>query len=226
HELLRQHLGIEQIDTLIGASLGGQQALEWAVQFPDRFRKLILIATNAQHSPWGIAFNESQRMAIRNDRSWGQINKKAGLEGMKIARSIAMLSYRGYQTYSGSQSDGDLSKTTDYRASSYQRYQGEKLAQRFNAFSYYLLSEAMDSHNVGRGRGSVEAALKSVSAKTLAIGISSDLLFPVMEQKFLASNIPDADYQEIDSDFGHDGFLVEADQLDDLIRNFEWGVTV
>ncbi|MEM7104391.1 MAG: homoserine O-acetyltransferase [Bacteroidota bacterium] len=220
HIQLRKHLGIAEIQTLIGGSLGGQQALEWAIQEPQRVKNLIAISTNAAHSPWGIAFNESQRMAIRNDPTWEENTINAGINGLKVARSIALLSYRSYDKYGLSQFENDHNKTTDFRSSSYQVYQGEKLAGRFNAFSYYRLSQAMDSHNVSRGRGDMTKVLSTIKARTLVIGISSDLLFPPAEQIFLASNIPNAMYEEVESDFGHDGFLTESDKLDKIIRSF------
>jgi homoserine O-acetyltransferase len=226
HELLRGHLGLEKIQLLIGASLGGQQALEWSIAQPEVFQKLILIATNAKHSPYGIAFNESQRMAIRADQSFGK-GIHGGKQGLAVARSIAMLSYRSYEGYAKTQSeDSDNSPVSDFRAASYQRYQGDKLSLRFNAYSYVLLSKSMDGHNVGRGRGrgrgrgGVIKALKSVQAETLVIGISTDLLFPVQEQRFLAEHIQRAKFSTISSDFGHDGFLIEFGKLEHIIRPF------
>ncbi|MEM9833760.1 MAG: homoserine O-acetyltransferase [Bacteroidota bacterium] len=219
-DLLRQRLELPQIHTLIGGSMGGQQALEWSIKQPEVVQHLIQIASNAQHSPWGIAFNESQRMAIRSDHSWQENSPEAGLEGMRTARSIALLSYRHYRTYQKTQAETSAEKLADYRASSYQRYQGEKLARRFNAFSYYTLSIAMDSHHVGRGRGGVEAALQSVQAKTLQIGIETDMLFPPREQHFLAQHIPGSQLVLIDSDYGHDGFLLEFPKLTQHIKQF------
>lgn len=152
-DLLRVHLEIPKIEILLGGSLGGQHAIEWAVTYPDNIGHLIAVATNAVHSPWGIGFNESQRMAIENDPTWKNNEATAGINGMKTARSFALLSYRNYGIYKDSQDDTRDEKTDDYRASSYQRYQGEKLAKRFNAFTYWYLSKAMDSHHVGRQRG-------------------------------------------------------------------------
>ena len=219
-DLLRKSLGIQKVHTLIGGSLGGQQALEWSILQPGVFEHLIVVASNAFHSPWGIAFNESQRMAISLDKTWPLNDEKAGLEGMKIARSIALLSYRSYDTYGLSQKEEDIDKADHYKASSYQVYQGEKLSRRFNAFSYWILSKAMDSHHVGRNKGSAAEALKGIQAKALIIGVNSDLLFPVEEQKFIAEHIPGASYQEINSCFGHDGFLIETPQLEACISKF------
>jgi homoserine O-acetyltransferase/O-succinyltransferase len=220
-ELLRQHLGIETIHTLIGGSLGGQIAQEWVVQQPKIVRNLILLATNAQHSPWGIAFNESQRLAVKADRTYFSNTEDGGQKGLQAARSIALLSYRNYNTYKATQEETNLNKTSDFAASSYQRYQGEKLVKRFNAYSYIRLSEAMDSHNLARSRGeAIEPVLSQIKTNTLIIGITSDLLFPVTEQRFLAKHIPGAAYEEIDSLYGHDGFLIETEKIGKSISNF------
>ncbi|MGV3631855.1 MAG: homoserine O-acetyltransferase family protein [Bacteroidota bacterium] len=220
HELLRRELDLPQIDLLIGSSLGGQQAQEFAIMLKGKLQHLVLIATNAYHSPFGIAFNEAQRMALLADPSFSQGIENGGEQGLKAARSIAMLSYRSYDGYLKTQRENDFHKTDVYRAASYQQYQGEKLARRFNAYSYWFLSKAMDAHHVGRNRISVEKALQEIQAETLVIGITSDLLFPVIEQQFLAAAIPNARLEIIDSIFGHDGFLVETELLEMLIDQF------
>lgn len=219
-DLLRSHLGIRRIYCLTGGSLGGQQVLEWAIHRPDLFRCIIPVACNAWHSSWGVAFNESQRMAIEADQTWGLPADDAGKDGLRAARATAMLSYRSYQAYEKNQPVGSAENLSGYRAASYQRYMGEKLAGRFNAYSYVLLTKAMDSHHVGRGRSSVESALEKITAATLVIGIDHDLLFPVSEQKFLAKHIPGAVYAELKTPYGHDGFLVEFRQLSQIIRSF------
>lgn len=220
HDSLRDHLGIEKISVLIGASLGGQQALEWSIEQPLLFENLVLIATNARHSAFGIAFNETQRLAIFADQTFGNGNKDGGRYGLITARSIAMLSYRSYDGYAKTQTNPGNHVTEDFLAASYQRYQGEKLANRFNAYSYVTLSRAMDAHNLGRKRPSIEIALQQIKARTLVIGIESDLLFPIKEQEYLSEWIPNAFIGKIDSDFGHDGFLVENKQLTTLISDF------
>ncbi len=220
HQLLATHLGISHIKVLIGGSLGGQQALEWSITAPEKIENLILIATNAVHSPWGIAFNESQRLAITTDRTFYASQPDGGNKGLKTARSIALLSYRTYSAYGQTQVESVNDKTDQYRASSYQNYQGEKLIRRFNAYSYYYLTKAMDSHNVGRNRKSIADALKLVKANTLVIGIENDLLFPPTEQKYLADHIDGAEFVALHSDYGHDGFLIETDALTNIIGNF------
>lgn len=220
HLLLAEYLNIPKIAILIGGSLGGQQALEWAVMDPKRIKRLIVLASNAQHSPWGVAFNESQRLAIKSDRTFYSNSPKGGLCGLKAARSIALLSYRAYETYGCTQLETEDNKTDNYRASSYQNYQGDKLIKRFNAYSYWFLTKAMDSHHLGRNRTGVKEALQSIQANTLIIGVKSDILFPPEEQKFIAEHIPYAHYEEIDSFYGHDGFLIETKAIAQLIHNF------
>ncbi|HEY8511997.1 MAG TPA: homoserine O-acetyltransferase [Cyclobacteriaceae bacterium] len=219
-DLLRQHLKIDQVHTLIGGSLGGQQVLEWAIERPSVFRHIVPIACNAQHSPWGIAFNEAQRLAIEADPTWKENERRAGTEGLKAARAIGMISYRQYEIFAQTQAEKTSDKLDNYRAASYQRYQGQKLADRFNAFTYWILTKVMDSHNVGRGRGSVEEALSQITARALVIGIQNDLLFPISEQRFLARHIPQAEVEVIHSSYGHDGFLVEFDQLNNILKHF------
>jgi homoserine O-acetyltransferase/O-succinyltransferase len=217
---LKNFLGIEKIQFGIGGSMGGQQLLEWAIEEPGLFSYIFPIATNAQHSPWAIAFNASQRFCIETDPTWKTNQPEAGLEGMKTARSVALLSYRSYDTYKLGQAETTNEKIDEFNSESYQRYQGEKLAKRFNAFSYYSLSKSMDSHNVGRGRGSVIEALHRIKAKTLSIGIRSDLLFPIEEQEYLAAHIEGARFRMIDSYYGHDGFLLEFEQIQQHITEF------
>jgi homoserine O-acetyltransferase len=126
-DLLRLELKIKKIHTIIGGSLGGQQVLEWAIQQPQIFEHIIPIACNAWHSPWGIAFNEAQRLAIEADPTWKENDARAGMEGLKAARAIGMISYRHYDTYAETQSEKTADKVDNFRASTYQRYQGEKL---------------------------------------------------------------------------------------------------
>lgn len=225
HEQLASYLGIDRIRLLIGGSLGGQQALEWAIEQPDRFDKLCALATNAQHSPWGIAFNEAQRMALLADRTFGTTDAQAGRAGLETARAIAMLSYRHYRTYEASQQETADDKLDDFRAASYQRYQGYKLWKRFSPQAYFSLSKTMDAHHVGRHRGSVADALARIQADTLVIGIDTDVLFPLEEQALLTRYIPRSQLEVIHSDYGHDGFLTEAAPVGRLLEPFLSGET-
>ncbi len=215
--LLSQHLGIRKINYLLGGSMGGMQAMEWAIQEPEKIENLIVLATSAKHSSWGIAFNETQRMALEADSSFYKNQAEAGKKGLEAARAIALLSYRNYRTYQTTQIDQE--NTTDsYRASSYQNYQGQKLSRRFDAKAYWYLTKAMDSHDVGRYRGGCEKALSKIKAKTLVIGIQSDVLFPIEEQTFLAKHIKEAKLEIIDSIYGHDGFLIEIETIKILLQ--------
>jgi homoserine O-acetyltransferase len=219
-DLLREHLGVEKIRIGLGGSLGGQQLLEWAVLRPNLFGFLFPLATNARHSAWGIAFNEAQRMALEADPTLWDATPDAGQNGLKAARAIGMLSYRNYETYEKTQAEPDDTRLTAFRASSYQRYQGDKLVRRFNAQAYYRLTQAMDSHHLGRGRGPIQQVLNGLKTPTLIIGISTDLLFPVQEQEALARALPNGLFTAIDSPYGHDGFLVEFTRMTHLIRQF------
>jgi homoserine O-acetyltransferase/O-succinyltransferase len=214
HMLLRKHLGIEHIRLLMGGSMGGYQALEWCAMEGARIDELFLVATSAAESAWGIAIHTAQRMAIEADSSWQQASEEAGKMGLKAARAVGILTYRNYGILSLKQTDPDPEKTDHYKASSYVNYQGEKLMNRFNAYSYWLLTKAMDSHHLGRGRGGkTEKVLKDLKQRTLVIGISSDILCPLEEQRFLARHLPRATLVEIDSAYGHDGFMVEAEKI-------------
>ena len=221
HQLLAEHLGVSRVKLLIGSSIGGFQCLEWSIMQPDFAERAAFIATTPRTKPWASAFNESQRMAIECDPTYGERSAEAGLAGMATARSIALMSYRGGMAYDKTQEDANPDEVGfERRVLSYQRYQGEKLRRRFNAYSYYRLSQAVDSHNLGRGRGKVEDVLKQIKAKSLVVAITSDILFPPSDHTIMVENIPNVEYHLIDSDFGHDGFLVEHKQLNDIILNF------
>lgn len=219
HQILADYLGIDQIEIVIGGSLGGQQALEWSIMEPERIKNQILIASNARHSPWGIAFNESQRLALSADATFYDNTPEGGSKGLKAARSIALLSYRSYKTYAVTQQE-QTDELGNYRAASYQNYQGQKLVNRYNAYSYWYLTKVMDSHNVGRNRHGVEKALSTIKARTLVIGIKSDVLFPIEEQQYQFRQIPKAALAEIDSFYGHDGFLIDTEVLTNIISSF------
>ena len=214
HILLRIHLGIDKIFLLMGGSMGGYQALEWCVMEKEIIKNLFLIATSCTESAWGIAVHTAQRLAIEADSSWKDMDEKAGARGLKAARAIGILTYRNYGILAKKQSDPDTEKIDGFKASSYVNYQGDKLVSRFNAFSYWLLTKAMDSHHLARGRGGrVETVLEQIKAKTLIIGINSDILCPFDEQRHIAEFLGDAALVEIDSAYGHDGFMVESEKI-------------
>ncbi len=220
HEILRNNLGIKKIHSVIGASIGGYQALEYSIMFPDLIDRLILLASGAKQTPWALAFSESMRLAMLADQTFVANEPEGGKKGLKAARSIALISYRTAAAYNQTQKEEDDEKLIDFKASSYQAYQGEKLVKRFNPYSYWCLTALSDTHNIGRGRSGVINALKRIKADVLCVGIKSDLLFPTEEQKLIASNTAKAEYVEIDSFYGHDGFLIETDIVSDVVRNF------
>lgn len=221
HIALRWHLGIDKIALLAGGSMGGYQAMEWALVEPGRIDRLLLLATSAAESAWGIAIHTAQRMAIEAAPGWSRNSLEGSESGLKAARAIGMLSYRNYELFAAQQTDPDISRRNDFRSESYIRYQGEKLAQRFNAFSYWSLSRTMDSHNIARNRATdTISALQGIRQPTLIISISSDILCPPAEQQHLASGIRGSRLELIDSPFGHDGFLVEAEVISGILLHW------
>ncbi len=217
-------LGIKKIQLTVGGSLGGMQVLEWAIMYPDLFERIMPIATSAGHSAWAIGLNEASRNAIINDPEWNNGDYKNQPEkGISLARKIAMISYRSFDSFNkkfGRELRNINGIENIFEIESYLNYQGEKLTKRFDANTYLYLSKAMDSHDVGKGRGGISKALASIKAKTKCIGISSDVLYPISEQKEIMKPIPNAGYAEIDSIHGHDAFLIEFDQLEKIIRDF------
>lgn len=227
--LLANHLGINQARAVVGGSIGGFQALEMELLQPGFARRLVLLATGAKATPWNMALNESQRMAIRADGSFGERRDDAGRQGLAAARSIALLSYRGPAAYGKTQRDkgSRVRLRGEYPAVTYQRYQGEKFVKRFDAYSYMTIAAAFDSYNVGlksrfggEDRGGIARALGRIECPALIVSISTDIVIPPEEQKELARYIKNSERHTIESPFGHDGFLVEHRKLNELIQPF------
>lgn len=224
HAMLADALGIGRIRVLVGSSVGGFQATEWIADDPERFGRLVLIATDVKASPWTIAIDETQRMAIFSDSTYGDDSPQAGERGLAAARAIGLLTYRGPEGYNRTQQDPP-GHQGPHRACTYQQYQGEKLVKRYNAYSYVAILDAFDTHDIGRGRGGTAEAMARITCPTIVVGISTDIIFTPEEMRQLAEGFPDAVYREIDSAFGHDGFLVEADRLNEILLPFMDGAT-
>ena len=234
HARLLNHLGVRGVALAVGASMGGMQALELALvdreAGPDRVRRLVLIGMGAAHSAWAIGTGEAQRMSVRADARWRGGDFPADdppVAGLAAARAQAMLTYRSPESFRerfGRERHEPRFEAGDPRwtVESYLRYQGAKLVGRFDAGSYVRLTEAMDSHDVGRGRGREDAptALSRLRADALCVGISSDRLYPPDESRQLAGWLPRGRYAELASPFGHDAFLVDFGALDALVRPF------
>lgn len=196
-KLLADYLGIGDVEILIGGSTGGAQALEWAIMEPDRIKNLGLIATLHKTTTWITAFSETQKMAIESAK-----DEKSGLS---VARAISMMLYRGAQGY-------NLSQTPE-SVGSYQVHQGDKFAKRYNSSCYLQMLETLSTHDVSRGRGSTKEALNNIKARTVCIAIDTDLAFAYEDIEKMAGMIPNGTFRKIHSDYGHDGFLLEFEQV-------------
>ncbi|MFD4542614.1 homoserine O-acetyltransferase [Streptomyces bauhiniae] len=224
---LADSLGIERWALVAGGSMGGMRAVEWAVSYPERVGALLLLATTASASAEQIAWAEIQLGAIRSDPHWrGGDYHSAGrgpADGLGLARRLAHVTYRAeaeLQTRFGRAPQGaeDPWHGGRYQVGSYLDHHAEKLVRRFDAGSYVVLTEAMNAHDVGRGRGGTRSALAEVRAPTLVAGVDSDRLYPLSQQRELAALIPSADgVCVVESPYGHDGFLIETEQVGRLV---------
>lgn len=232
--LLVKRLGVRRVLGVIGGSLGGMQALEWGVMYPEMVDSVISIAACAQTSAQAIAWSHAQRMAVVQDPAFrkGDYYGTAGPRaGLALARMMGIITYKSGHSLehrfgrclNPAPPEPDPPETC-FSVESYLNYQGKKLVERFDANSYVLLSRAMDLHDVGRGRGGADEALARFQGQLLSIGIESDHLFPPRQQRDLAivasRNGCSARYLELDSPLGHDGFLIEQEVLSGYVGDF------
>ncbi len=226
---LADHLGIGRWALVIGASLGGQRAIEWAVGHPDRVERVAVVASGARTTAEQAAWIHTQIRAIELDPAWAGGDYYSCAEGpaggLALAREIAHTTYRSPRELDARfgrlpQHEEDVLRGGRLAVQSYLDHHGDKLVRRFDAGSYVVLSRAMLSHDVGRDRGGVREALRSVTAQTLVVAVDSDRLFVPEQVWQIAEDVPGAFYREIHSDHGHDGFLIEHDQMSALLDEF------
>ncbi len=225
---LADELGIDTWAAVIGGSMGAMRALEWGVGYPERVERAVILAVSAASSAEQIALCSLQIRAIKSDPAFAggdyYFSGRHPLVGLSLARGLGQLSYRTEHEFDvrfarEAQEDEEPLRGGRYAIESYLEYQGEKLVRRFDANSYVVLSEAMNHHDVGRGRGGVAEALNAVSARVTVAGIASDRLYPLEQQLEIARLLPgENEVHVIHSEFGHDGFLVETDAVGDVVR--------
>lgn len=227
---LADALGVRQWAAVLGGSMGGMRALEWALCEPERVARLAVFACGASASAEQIAWAAPQLAAIRGDAYWrggdyyGAPDGQGPHRGLGVARRIAHLSYRSETElaarFGRRHQDGEHPWSGGrYAVESYLDHHADKIVRRFDAGSYVRLTEAMNDHDVGRGRGGVAAALREVRASTMIVGVDSDRLYPLYQQYELAEGIPRAgEVRVVRSMCGHDGFLIEIDQVGEAVR--------
>jgi len=230
--LLLDHLKIDKLRAVIGGSIGGMQAIQWAIDFPERVERCIGVGA-APLTAMGLALNHLQRLAIRTDKHWHDGRYEDDLapkEGLALARAIAMISYKSAELLTerftrkpNRNGENPLRSLNErYDVAGYLDYQGQGFTRRFDASSYLMITKAMDNFDPALGYPSEEAALARIRARVLLIGISSDWLFPAVEVKALSRRMRDskvdAEYAEIESSHGHDGFLAEPQKLASLLN--------
>jgi homoserine O-acetyltransferase len=224
--LLLDHLGVDTLKLVLGPSLGGMQVLEWAATFPGRVRAMAPIGVSGRHSAWCISIGEAQRRAIYLDPDWRDgryAANKPPRHGLAVARMMAMVSYRSWENFETRFGRKTQDWDGRFAAASYLDYQGEKLYRRFDANTYVRLTQAMDSHDLARGRGEYADVLGQIGIPALIVSVDSDVLYPPHEQRELAELLPRAHYEVLHTPAGHDGFLIETDALSEMILRFMQG---
>jgi homoserine O-acetyltransferase len=226
---LADQLGIKKFHAIVGGSMAGMHALEIAIDFPERLARLAILAAPPYSTADQIALNTVQLEAIRSDSNFAAgwyYDAKPGFgphKGLALARRMALLNYRSPKELNerfGRSWQSQVSPLTErgkYAVESYLDFHGNKFVRRFDANSYITLVSAMNSHDVGRDRGGVEAALKKIGCPTLVLGVDSDRLFPLSGQELIANSVSGplvgGELQVIQSEYGHDGFLIEAEEV-------------
>jgi len=220
--VLLDELGIERLELVTGPSLGGMQALEWAISYPDRVASVVPIGVGGRHSAWCIGVCEAQRAAIAADPNWNDgyySDDSPPANGLAAARMMAVCTYRSWQSFD--LRFGRDQRTDDqYQVQSYLHHQGKKINDRFDANTYVTLTHAMHTHDLSRGRGDYPDVLREILLPALIVSVSTDTLYPPEEQQLLAEYLPGAQYEILESAHGHDGFLIETEALGNKIARF------
>jgi homoserine O-acetyltransferase len=219
-------LGVKRLRLVIGGSLGGMQVLEWALLYPERVGAIAPIAISARHSAWCVGLSETQRQAIYADSRWrgGHYPPQDAPEaGLAAARMLAMCTYRSRESLEA-RFGRETAADGRYAVESWLHHHGRALVERVDANSYVTLTKAMDTHDVGRGRGDWRQALASVRAPALVVSIDSDVLYPPVEQQELAAALPEARLVTLRSPHGHDAFLIEGEAVNALVTDFRAGL--
>jgi homoserine O-acetyltransferase len=219
-------LGVRRLRLVVGGSMGGMQVLEWALLFPGRVEAIAPIAVSARHSAWCIGLSEAQRQAIYADPRWrgGHYPPDDPPEaGLAAARMVAMCTYRSRESLEGRFGRG-LAEPGLFGVQGWLHHHGRVLVDRFDANAYVTLTRAMDSHDVGRGRGGWRAALAGVRVPALVVSIDTDVLYPPVEQEELAAALPRARLVTLRSPHGHDAFLIEAEATNARLTEFRAGL--
>lgn len=222
-----EKLRITEVACVVGGSMGGMQALEWAIEVQNiKVRSFASISASGRHQPWQIGISECQRQAIYADPDWNGGNYDLATpphKGLSVARMMAMVSYRTHPAYRTKFGRGLVSTHQQqvFDVEHYLYQQGQKFTLRkFDPWTYVRLTQAMDSHDVERGRGSYHSVLQSINIPAIIISISSDVLYPVSDQAELADHISTAQHHIVQSDEGHDGFILETRKVGMLLRGF------
>lgn len=235
-KMLLTHLGIERVFLVVGGSMGGMQALQWAVDYPDMMDGVLAVATPGQASPQSIAYNEVARQAVMNDPNWRRGNyyfhDEGPDQGLSIARMLGMITFQSDASmrmkfdrrFMNATKEEMFDFSTQFEVESYLHYQGQKLVKRFDANSFLYLTRALDLFDLSYGYESYEAAIDRVLAPVMIVGINSDILYPPYQQKEVVEIMErrgkDVRYAELDTIYGHDGFLIEFEKLSPIFRQF------
>lgn len=241
---LADHLGVTAWHSVVGGSMGGMQVLEWAITFPQRVRSIVPIATCAHSTAQQIAWGAIGRRAIRLDPNWQGGDYYGGEPGsgphggLAVARMVAQVTFRsdnvfndrfGRELADGATLRDELDLWQRFEVERYLDHHGDKLVRRFDANSYLIIGKAMDLHDVGRGRGGLDAAMARIKVPTLTMGIWSDMLYPAYQQRLIRDVLvrqgTPCEYVEIDSPHGHDAFLINLDQVGEPLAEFLDGVS-